>query len=311
MQEFLESLVPWGTDVLVQGQSLSSEWMVAVFAALSFLGNEEFYVLLLPLVYWCLDRRIGIALGYISLLSAWLNSAVKYIFAIPRPTDPRLVVDYPETSPSFPSGHAQNAVANWGYLAVRFRKAAIIVAAIVLIVLIGLSRIVLGVHFPQDVLGGWLIGLLLLVAYAWAQPRIARWLAVQSRGTQAVLAVIVPLLLLFVYPADTEGRYPAEPAVTTAGTLLGFGLGIVMERAWLRFSVDGSLGRRTLRLLAGLVVLLVFYAGPRLLLPEGMDYGLEALVRFLRYALSGWVAAFLCPWIFLRLRLADREPDGV
>lgn len=311
MKEFLESLVPWGTEVLVQAQSLSSEWMVALFAALSFLGAEEFYVLLLPLVYWCIDRRVGIALGYISLLSAWLNHAIKYLFDIPRPTDPRLVIDYPEPTPSFPSGHAQNAIVNWGYLALRFRKPAMNVLAIVLIVLISLSRIVLGLHFPQDIAAGWLIGLLLLMAYAWAQPRIARWLAAQSQGMHVALAVIVPLLLLFVYPADTQGRYPAEAGVTTAGTLLGFGLGIVMERAWVRFRVEGSVRRRALRLLAGLVVLVVFYLGPRLLLPEELaPYGLEAGLRVLRYALAGWVTAFLCPWIFVRLGLADRESEG-
>lgn len=309
MQEFLESLVPWGTEVLVQVQSLSSEWMVAIFAALTFLGNEEFYVLLLPLVYWCIDRRLGIGLGYISLLSAWLNSVVKYIFRIPRPADPRLTVDYPETSPSFPSGHAQNAVANWGYLALRFRRPAVTVIAIVLIILIGLSRLVLGVHFPQDVIGGWLIGAILLLAYAWAEPRVAGWLGEQRRGTQVAVAVIGPLVLIFLHPADTQGLYPAETAISVASTLLGFGVGVVMERAWLRFSVEGEVWRRAVRFLAGLVVVLVFYAGPGLLLPEEMDYALDSVLRFVRYALSGWAVAFLCPWLFLRLKLAAREPE--
>lgn len=310
MQEFLESLVPWGTEVLVRVQSLTSEWMVAIFVALTFLGYEEFYVLLLPLVYWCIDRRLGIGLGYISLLSAWLNSVVKYIFDIPRPADPRLVVDYPETSPSFPSGHAQNAVANWGYLAVRFRKPALTVVAIVLILLIGLSRMVLGVHFPQDVVGGWLIGVVLLLAYVWAEPRVAGWLGGQSRRVQATLAVAGPLLLVFLHPADTEGLYPAETAITVSATLLGLGLGVIMERAWLRFSVDGGLGRRALRLLAGLVVIVIFYAGPGMLLPDELAHGLESALRFVRYALLGWVVAFLCPWLFLRLGLADREPEA-
>jgi hypothetical protein len=285
--------------------------MILFFAAVSFLGREEFYILLLPLVYWCIDRRIGIGLGYLSLLSAWLNNAVKYLFAIPRPADPRLVIDYPEPTPSFPSGHAQNAVTNWGYLALRFRKTAITIGAIVLIVLIGLSRMVLGVHFPQDVVGGWLIGLLLLAVYAWAEPRVTPWLAAQRRVVQLTLALTVPLLLFFVYPADTAGRYPAQEGVTAAGTLLGFSLGIFMERIWVRFTVAGSLGRRALRLLAGLVVVILFYAGPRLVLPEEITpYGLEAGVRVLRYALIGWVAAFLCPWLFLRLGLVDREPEA-
>ncbi len=310
MKEFLESLVPWGTEVLVQVQSLTSDWMVTVFAFFTFLGREEFYLLLLPLIYWCIDRRIGIGLGYVAILSSWLNNAIKHIFAIPRPADPRLTLPYAETDPSFPSGHAQNAVANWGYLALRIRKPAMTVLSILLIVLIGLSRIVLGVHFPQDVVGGWLIGLVLLLAYAWAEPRVSRWLATQGSVVQVALAVLVPLALIFLHPADTEGRYPAEVSITLGSTLLGLGLGIIMERAWVRFSVDGSLGRRTLRFLGGLVIVVILYAGPRLLLPEEMSYGLEAALRFLRYALLGWVGAFLCPWIFVRLGLASREADS-
>jgi membrane-associated phospholipid phosphatase len=310
MKELIESLVPWGTEVLVRVQGLSSEWVVAVFALFSFLGQAEFYILLLPLVYWCIDRRIGIGLGYMVMFSAWLNNLVKYLFAIPRPADPRLSLPYPETSPSFPSGHAQNAVANWGYLAMRFRTRAMTVVAILLIVLIGLSRIVLGVHFPQDVIGGWLIGLVLLLAYTWAEPYASRWLAAQSRAVQVALAVIVPLALTFLYPADTEGYYPPERSITVGSTVMGLSLGLVMERAWVRFRVDGTVGLRALRLLVGLFIAIVLYVGPQLLLPEEMAYGPEAVLRFLRYALLGWAVAFLCPWIFVQLKLADQETDG-
>jgi membrane-associated phospholipid phosphatase len=310
MKEFLESLVPWGTEVLVRVQGVSPDWVITFFALFSFLGQEEFYILLLPLVYWCIDRRMGIGLGYVAMFSAWLNSVVKYIFAIPRPADPRLRLPYPETSPSFPSGHAQNAVANWGYLAVRLRRPAMTVLAIVLIVLIGLSRIVLGVHFPQDVLGGWIIGVLLLGAFSWAEPRASRWLAAQSRVVQVAVAVLVPLALIFLHPADTDGHYPVEQSITVGSSLVGLGLGLVMERAWVRFRVEGSVARRALRLLLGLVVVIILYIGPDLLLPEEMANGLEAAVRFLRYALLGWAVAFLCPWIFVKLKLAEQEPDG-
>jgi len=161
MDEWLESLVPWGSEVIAWVQAHSFPALDAVSRFFTVLGYEELYLLLLPLVYWCLSREIGIGLGYLSMLSAWLNSAVKYVFAVPRPSGPgiEMKAPRPEPSPSFPSGHAQNAVANWGYLAVRFRRRALWVAAGLLILGIGLSRIVLGVHFPQDILGGWLIKL--------------------------------------------------------------------------------------------------------------------------------------------------------
>jgi membrane-associated phospholipid phosphatase len=309
MGEWLESLVPWGTEVIVWGQSQSPGWLDAVFKFFTSLGYEEFYLLLLPFVFWCLHKRIGASLGYISLTSAWLNNLFKYIFAIPRPADPRLQVPLPETSPSFPSGHAQNAIVNWGYLAYRYRRWAFTVVAVVIILGISLSRIVLGVHFPQDVIGGWLIGLVLLVVFAWAEPRVSRWLSGQSSTIQAALAITVPLLLILVHPADVEGRYPAEAAVTPMSALLGLGIGLIMEQDRVRFRVEGVWWRRGLRFLAGLIVVALLYVGPRLILPEGMAYGLETLLRFLRYALLGWAVAFLCPWLFVRLRLAEGEGE--
>ena len=65
--------------------------------------------------------------------------------------------------------------------------------------------------------------------------------------------------------------------------------------------------QRGLRFLVGLVVVAIFYLGPRLILPEGMAYGVEVLLRFVRYALVGWATAFLCPWLFVRLKLAETE----
>jgi membrane-associated phospholipid phosphatase len=309
MGEWLETLAPWGADVCVWVQSLSSEWLNAVFGALTFLGNEEFYLLLLPFIFWCVHRGIGVRLGYLSLLSAWINDVIKYLFKIPRPAalDARVRMLTEETSPSFASGHAQNAVANWGYLAYRFRKPVFWVIAVILILGIGLSRIVLGVHFPQDVIGGWLIGLVLLVIYIWAEPRVMRWLKGQKRTIQFVVAVGAPVSLIFLHPADVEGLYPPAGSITPMSALAGFGAGLIMEQAWVRFRVEGEWWRRALRFLVGLVVVAIFYLGPRFILPEGMAYGLEALLRFIRYALVGWSVAFLCPWLFVRLRLAEQE----
>lgn len=309
MGAWLESLVPWGADFIVWVQSLSNPWLDSFFGFLTFLGNEEFYLILLPLVYWCIHKRTGAALGYLSLLSAWINSVLKYLFKIPRPgvLDSRVNVLSEQTSPSFPSGHAQGTLVNWAYLAYRFRNPVFWVVAILVILGVGLSRIVLGVHFPQDVLGGWLIGLVVLVIYIWAEPLVARWLSGQKAAILVVLAVGVPVLLIFLHPADVDGLYPAEGSITPMSALAGFGLGLIMEREWVRFRAGGKWGRRVLRFLLGMAIAAVFYLGPRLILPEEMAYGLEAGLRFVRYALVGWVVAFLCPWLFVRLGLAEQE----
>ena len=309
MDQWLESLVPWGGEVVawVQAHSFPAlDWVSKIFTVL---GYEELYLLLLPLIYWCISREIGIGLGYLSMLSAWLNSTIKYIFAIPRPAGPGIEMKAPrlETSPSFPSGHAQSAVANWGYLAVRFRHWAVRAFAVLAILGIGLSRIVLGVHFPQDVLAGWLIGLVLLAAYAALEPHVKRWFGEQRVVGRVALAVGLPVLLMLVHPADTNGLYPAEGAVTPSAALVGLGIGVIMERKWIRFRVDGASWQRVARYLLGVVIVAALWVGPKLLLPEGMAYGVEAAIRSVRYALLGWAVAFFCPWLFIMLHLASRE----
>jgi len=311
MGEWLRSLMPWGTEAIVWAQSLSSGWLDAVFEFFTRLGYEEFYLLLLPFVYWCVHKEIGIALGYLSLSSSWANSVAKMLWKIPRPSDPRVSVPLPETSPSFPSGHAQGAVANWGYLAYRLRSRAFWVVAVLVIVGISLSRIVLGVHFPQDIIGGLIIGLILTVLYAWATPPISRWLGRQTPAVQLFLAIIVPLALLFLHPADVDGSYPAGVSVATMSALVGLGIGVIMERAWVRFRVAGEWWRKVLRLLAGLVLVGVFYVGPRLVIPSDLPYLMEAALRFVRYALVGWAVSFLGPFLFVRVGLAKREPAAL
>jgi undecaprenyl-diphosphatase len=309
MGPWLESLVPWGADFIVSVQSLSSPWLDTLFALLTFLGNAEFYLILLPLVYWCIDRRAGVSLGYLSLSSAWINRLVKYLFRIPRPgmLDSRVNPLVEETNPSFPSGHAQGTLVNWGYLAYLLRSPVFWVVALLVILGVGLSRIVLGVHFPQDILGGWLIGLVVLLLYIWLERPVARWLSGQSTVIKVVLAIGIPVLLIFLHPSDMEGLYPADDAITPMAALAGLGVGIIMERKWVRFRADGKWGQRVLRFVLGIALAAVFYIGPRFFLPEEMAHGLEAGLRFVRYALVGWVVAFLDPWLFVLAGLVEQE----
>ena len=314
MDEWLHSLVPWGTEVIISVQSVVSEDLDPIFKFFTYLGYEGLYLVLLPLVYWCISKPVGIGLGYIAMLSAYVNSFLKNLFDIPRPCeapnpcDTPIRAPLPETSFSFPSGHAQSAVTNWGYLALRFGHWIGWVVAVILMLGIGLSRIVLGVHFPEDVIGGWLIGVVVLVAFALLQPVVGRWVVRQKMPVQLVVAAGVPFLLIFLHPADRFGLYPAENAVKTMGALIGMGLGVLMERAWLRFRVDGEWGRRAVRLAVGLVIVGILYAGPKLTIPDGLGHGLETVVRLVRYILLGWVVAFGCPWLFIRLKLVGRDP---
>ena len=99
-----------------------------------------------------------------------LNNILKLIFTRSRPLDINLII---ETGYSFPSGHSMVSFAFYGFLAYfiyhtnlnRYLKILYILLLGLLVLLIGISRIYLGVHYASDVLGGFAISALYLVIF--------------------------------------------------------------------------------------------------------------------------------------------------
>ncbi len=113
-------------------------------------------VLLAPLL-WFGFRRSAIWLALTIAGGTLLNLALKQIFAAPRP-DLLPHLDIVHTY-SFPSGHAAGNMMVFGALALLAVRASAYVAAAAMVLLIGASRIWLGVHWPSDVVAGWIEGL--------------------------------------------------------------------------------------------------------------------------------------------------------
>ncbi|MFU8840522.1 MAG: glycerophosphodiester phosphodiesterase family protein [Nitriliruptoraceae bacterium] len=302
----------------------TASWLTPVWAVITFLGDEEFYLLLLPLAYWALSRRIGLRLGAMLLLSASVNGLLKLAFTTPRPffLRPELA-QVSETSFGLPSGHAQNATAFWGVLAASLRSWTARVALVALIAGIAWSRIHLGVHFLEDLVVGIAVGATLLVLYLWVEPRVIRWwqrVGTLDRVLGALVAGLVwiaPATLLagrlvgvtFPWPGieDPAGLTGASSVVTAAATLSGFGVGLAFLQTRGGFDHRGPLVRRLARVVVGFVGLAVLYLGLSALFPSG-EGPVELTLRAVRYGLIGaWVGG-VAPWLFVRLGLAAPCP---
>ncbi len=294
----MESILHWGVEVVLWLQQFSPR-LDLPFVVLTSFGGEPFFLLFIPLLYWCIDRRTGARLSILFLLSAYVNAAAKVLASQPRPFDfdPQVRKLVEAGGGGFPSGHTQNSVVFWGYLASQYRRPWLWIVAVVLMVLVPLSRMYLGVHFPTDLLGGYLLGAFLLVLYLRLEPVVERWLTGKGLGWHMGLAVVVPVLLALFYPGGEKH------GISACGTLMGMAVGFVLERRWVDFDSAGIASKRILRFALGEAVLFGLWLG---LKPLFSGYEPEAFYRFLRYSLVGLWGGLGAPWVFVRLGLAQR-----
>ena len=292
----MEELHQWELDIIAAIQQAQRPVLDNVFRAITMLGDELFYLLLLPLLLWSVERRLGARLAVLFLLSVFMNILLKELFQQPRPfeLDPSLKIG---TSDGYglPSGHAQMAVVVWGSVAIQAHHARVRAATLALVLLIGFSRIYLGVHFPTDVLAGWSIGLLCLALFLALQPPMETWLSRLNLRALTLLVTAVPLGLFLLYPTDNTA--------TVAGALAGVGAGLALMHRYAPFDVCGTWWQHGARLLIGTSVVFALFLGLRLLFPSEDSSGYLAF-RLARYGLIGLWATLGAPWLFLRLRLA-------
>ncbi len=152
------------SDILI-----GPDWIPQVVRSVAFLGDSIFLILMVFAVSGLLIAKRAylnaLLLPILSMSGFWMVFLLKDFFDRPRPS----IVEYLSipNSASFPSGHAANstivyiliALALLDILPERYARIYLFFGAFVLTVLIGISRIALGVHWPSDVLGGWVLGL--------------------------------------------------------------------------------------------------------------------------------------------------------
>lgn len=299
-------LYDWGVGLLLWLQGASPALDVP-FLLLTATGSELFATLFLPVIYWCVNRRAGLGAALLFGANSAINAAAKAWFDTPRPFEvhPNVEALTHATDPGFPSGHTQGAVTLWGYFAARRRTYGagrwLTWVPVALIVLVPLSRMYLGVHYPADLIGGYLLGFLVLMAFLWLEDKPAEWFTWQPLWAQLAIAAGIPLVAFALFAGAGDN------AVSSLGLLLGAGVGAVLERRYVRFAADGPLRQRVLRYLLGLVLLLVLRFGLK-----AAFAGLEpaALFRYLRYALLGVGLVYGAPWLFCRLDLAPHDSQA-
>jgi membrane-associated phospholipid phosphatase len=292
----MEELWQWGINLIFTIQQVHGPVTDNIFLAITFIGGEEFYLLFLPLIFWCVDFREGACLTAIFLLSSYLNICLKDLFQQPRPFDVNPDVGlFTVEGYGLPSYHTQSAVVVWAGLAAWTHKRWLWIVGIVIIVLVSFSRIYLGLHFPTDILAGWAIGGALLGIYLVVQPVVERQLVRLNLGMQTLIALAVPLGLLLIHPT--------EDTTSAMAALAGMGVGLALMQRCLSFNTRGLWWQRAVRFLIGVGVIFALYLGLKVVLP-GEESAFYLVFRFCHYWLIGLWISFGAPWLFRLLKLS-------
>jgi len=292
----MDAIFQWGLDFIIMIQQIDTPLLDSFFRAITSLGDELFYLLLFPFLLWCVDFYLGIRVGIIFLLSVYANNGIKEIFQQPRPFD--ILPEIQKVHAygyGFPSGHAQSSLVVWGSIAYWKRQIWIRNLSVLLILLIGFSRIYLGVHFPTDILGGWLFGGLILGLSYFIFLKIKLDFIQKNMIFKIICITLFPVILLQIQSS--------QDIISSVAVLTGIGYGLLFFSSSIGGIRPGNWLKRLISFLVGVIGIGIIYLGLKLILPsEGQSF--YQLFRFFRYLLLGIWISFGAPCLFIRIGLA-------
>lgn len=294
----MDAILSAGIELILWIQSMRNPALDAFFRGVTSLGGAA-HLFIMPAIVWCLGYRMGTRLLLLLLLSACLNFTLKDVFAQPRPfqMEPRIGPDR-ELGYGIPSGHAQLTAVQWAVVAAWLGSPLAWAGALVLIALIGFSRVYLGVHFPSDVLAGWAIAALSVWLYLRYLPRAEAFVAARALGGRIMLSLLGSGVFVLAYLL-----VPKTPWVVGIGGLFfGAAAGMAVCARWLQAPEGGAVWQRLLRYPLGIVPLLLWSRLAGGWVPEG--HGLSYfLVIYGNLAVAGfWITAG-APALFQLARL--------
>jgi membrane-associated phospholipid phosphatase len=271
-------------------------WAGTFFRLVTEVGSDLVYISLLLIGYWAFRKRESIVLALILMISFTVNYWLKYVVANPRPPSTYWYGDIEAPHYSTPSGHAQNPGTFYAWIAAKVKTWWMILASTILILVIGISRVFLGVHFLGDVLIGWGIGITLALSCVHFEAKIERFLS-RFREDYWFLGLFVlgfALTLLssnLPYPPDDNfGAY--------GGLIMGIAVSLSLERRYINFDMETTDVKKAARIVFGLILVLVLMIGLSPILPSE-----EIWLRALRYFAIVFVGAVVWPYIFNRVNL--------
>jgi len=235
-------------EFLYMLEGLRNPILNALFLFITKLGEQEILILLFCITFWCINKRKAYVMGMAFFVSGLMVQGLKIIFRVPRPW-----VAYPEFRPiegavkeatgyAFPSGHTQTGAALWGSLGVFSKKKVLRILCFAIALLIGFSRLFLGVHYPADVIVSLLITFVVVFLankFVSEEPISKKREAIRS-GVVLGASIVVFIIVGILYRGNLTEYSQLVDATKAAGAGVGLALGMYIERNYIKFSIQSK-----------------------------------------------------------------------
>ena len=308
MFDALESGI--GLETVLRLQDIRFGLLNGLVQFLDFAGDELFYIIIFGLIYWTFNKKLGLRMLMGLVVVSLLTFLAKDILGRERPyqVSDAVIPLFHEHGFGIPSGHTSMTLMVWGYLAWWLRRRDVWVAVIGYVVMQAFSRMIAGVHFPQDVLGGIVLGAIVLALYIPLAERFAAvwsgWATAIQAGVTVTAAVLLSVMVMLAF--DDIARW--EDYLTMAGLLLGAGLGVIFEREVVRFVPHPNQTRRLIQYVIGIALTIVLLFGLKFAFAAITETGyLAGALRVIRYGIVTFFALGIYPYISIRAGLAESE----
>ncbi len=274
----------------VEQREALSEWSSVADSALSlfsYVGVELFFMFFLfPIIFWIGEKDAGKKSAMSLLVAGGAVFFIRQFIDLPRPYIPEMEIATPGNS--FPSGHITQSIVAIGFLAVYYKSWIISLLTAFLVFLIGVSRLLFGFHFLDELLGGVMVGLATLYIFA----KSISWLEKRVDLPLLFFFTLVVVLPFFLYFAEGDAARHSFLLLYLGGLFTGF----IVENRFLKL-IDIKRGiEKAYKLFLGMLIfcpLLILEINRSNLIEEGFS-----TFVYLTYFFLGLFVSLVWPTLF-------------